>query len=119
VSDEPCPEFAEAVQRLRERLQEQGWPSSEIRWVRAGDIEWTPPPDDVVVFLSGDDDGAAEAERAFENQRRTGRGALIRAVFTWGEITCVTLEPSAAPGGPLELSIAEPRRQASARWAFC
>ncbi|HVX95465.1 MAG TPA: hypothetical protein VHK47_11185 [Polyangia bacterium] len=114
----PCPDFAEALRWLREVLRTRGWPE-EVRWVRPGDVEWTPPPADVVVFLNGDDDGAAEAERAFEDQRRAGRGAVLRAVCTWGEVTCATLEASDAPGGPLELSVVEPRRLASARWAFC
>jgi hypothetical protein len=118
LSIAPCPDFGEAVRRLRALLRDEGWPD-EVRWVRPGDIEWTPQPGDVVVFLNGDDDGAAEAERTFEAQRQAGRGAVLRAVCTWGETTCATLEPSDAPGGPLDLAIVQPRRQASARWAFC
>jgi hypothetical protein len=122
---EECPEFAEATRRFAAFLGEQGWPQ-RIQWVGEGRVERA--ADEIIVYLYGDDDGAEEAERLFEQGRLGRLGVKLSAICTWGEITCATVsyprdqheaqqEGSPAPG--LKLGVAPSRLPGTVRWAAC
>jgi hypothetical protein len=126
VSDDSCPEFAEARRRFADYLRSQGWPEA-IQWVGSGDAERV-SASEIVVYLRGDDDGAAEAERLYERGRREGLGVMLLGVCTWGDVTCATIssprdareaELELYPEAGLKLSVAVPRLAGSARWAAC
>jgi hypothetical protein len=122
-----CPEFAGAVQRFRDFLRAEGWPT-DLLWVREADIVRL-PESGVAVFLQGDDDGAARAERVFASARAAGLGVALDAVCTLGEATCAVvawpLDPEEAvrahypADGGLKLSVATTRLEGTARWSSC
>jgi hypothetical protein len=120
-------DFATAVQRFREFLQAEGWPTA-LLWVREADVVRLPGPG-LAVFREGDDDGATRAERVFASACEGGLGVALEAVCTLGAATCALVswprdredaERSSYPaGGALKLSAAAPRLEASVRWSAC
>jgi hypothetical protein len=122
------PPFAEAVARLVARLREEGWPLA-LRWIRGADLLRLADADDgLAVVLRADDDGDAEAAGAYAAAVRRGLGVALEAVCTLGELTCVVVASPRdrdqarrlgfADGG-LQIVVAQPRCEASARWPSC
>jgi hypothetical protein len=123
---EECPEFAEATRRFAAFLREQGWPE-RIQWVSEGNVE-RPSAAEITVYLTGDDDGAEEAERVFERGRQARLGVMLDAICTWGEATCAVVsyprdalqaEQEWYPAPGLKLRAALPRLAGTVRWAAC